>query len=58
MSNGMRSRQDWESGGRRRSVIGRAAGLVSHIYEEKTNGNAVANAVIDVVNNVEYQDPA
>ncbi|MBM3485064.1 MAG: citryl-CoA lyase [Alphaproteobacteria bacterium] len=40
------------------SVIGRAAGLVSHIYEEKTNGNAVANAVIDLVNNVEYQDPA
>jgi len=40
------------------SVIGRAAGLVAHILEEKQTGNAVANSVIDHVNNIEYEDPA
>lgn len=40
------------------SVIGRAAGLVAHILEEKRTGNAVANSVIDHVNHIDYEDPS
>ena len=37
------------------SVIGRAAGLVAHIYEEKQN--PVVPAVVEYVNGFEYLDP-
>ncbi len=37
------------------SVIGRAAGLVAHIYEEKRN--QVVPAVVDFINGIEYGDP-
>ena len=37
------------------SAIGRCAGLVGHIYEEKQN--PIAPAVVDFINNIEYQDP-
>ena len=37
------------------SAIGRAAGLVAHIYEEKQN--PVVPAVVDFVNSIDYVDP-
>ena len=37
------------------SVIGRAAGLVAHVYEEKTN--PIVGDVMEFVNDIEYVDP-
>lgn len=37
------------------SVVGRAAGLVAHVYEEKTN--PIVADVMDFVNGIEYVDP-
>ncbi len=37
------------------AVIGRAAGLVAHICEEKQN--PVVPAVVDFINGIEYVDP-
>ena len=38
------------------AAVGRAAGLIGHIYEEMNN--PIAPAVVDFINNIEYRDPA
>ena len=37
------------------AAVGRAAGLIGHIYEEMKN--PIAPAVVDFINNIEYRDP-
>ena len=37
------------------AAVGRAAGLIGHVYEEMNN--PIAPAVVDFINNIEYRDP-
>ncbi|MEX2453859.1 MAG: citryl-CoA lyase [Rhodospirillaceae bacterium] len=37
------------------AAVGRAAGLIGHVYEEMQN--PIAPAVVDFINNIEYRDP-
>ena len=37
------------------AAVGRAAGLIGHVYEEMQN--PIVPAVVDFINNIEYRDP-